>query len=86
MKDFAGQTHVDVALLDIEIIGGNGLGLAKQLQALDPRTNIIFLTCHPEFAGEAFDLFASGYILKPLTSKKVKDQMAKLRYPVNGLT
>lgn len=77
---FAAQTQTDVAFLDIELIGESGLDLARRLQELNPRTNIIFLTCHPEYSGDAFALFASGYVLKPLTEKKVREQLAHLRY------
>ena len=83
---FARDTRVDVAFLDIELIGESGIGFAQQLLELNPRINLVFLTCHPEYAGEAFSLFASGYALKPLTEKKAREQLAHLRYPVSGLS
>lgn len=83
---FARETRVDVAFLDIELIGESGIKLAQGLLALNPRANLVFLTCHPEYADEAFSLFASGYALKPLTEKKAREQLAHLRYPVSGLS
>lgn len=83
---FAEGVRVDIAFLDIELVGESGIDLARKLLAINPRTNIIFLTCHPEYSGEAFALFASGYILKPLTPEKISEQMAHLRYPVSGVS
>ena len=71
---------------DIELVGGNGLDLARSLLRLNPLCNIIFLTSHPEYAGEALDLFCSGYVMKPLSPTKIRTQMGHLRHPVAGLT
>ena len=83
---FAASTRVDIAFLDIELFGESGIELAGELQALNPHTNIIFLTGHPEYAGEALKLHCSGYLLKPLTPDKTRAEISHLRYPVKGLT
>ena len=83
---FAKAQQVDIAFLDIELVGGNGLDLARELLQQNPRCNIIFLTSHPQYAREALELFCSGYILKPLSPAKIREQAAHLRYPVSGLT
>ena len=83
---FAGSTRVDIAFLDIELSGESGIELAEELCTLNPHTNIIFLTGHPEYAGEALNLHCSGYLLKPLTPEKVRTEILHLRYPVKGLS
>lgn len=83
---FAKSRRVDVAFLDIELQGSSGLDLAKELTSLNPFVNIIFLTGHPEYAGEALDLFCSGYILKPLNKSKIRNQISHLRHSVSGLS
>ena len=83
---FAKSCKVDIAFLDIELQGSSGLDLAKELTSLNPYVNIIFLTGHPEYAGEALDLFCSGYILKPLNKNKIRNQITHLRHNVSGLT
>ena len=83
---FAKTQRVDIAFLDIELVGGNGLDLARGLLQCHPRCNVVFLTSHPEYAREALELFCSGYIMKPLSSAKIREQAAHLRYPVPGLT
>ncbi len=82
---YAQSNHVDIAFLDIELFGESGIELAEQLSAINPRINIIFLTGHPEYAHDALKLHCSGYILKPLTTDKICEEIAHLRFPVQGL-
>ena len=83
---FAAGTRVDIAFLDIELCDESGIDLAKELSALNPHTNIVFLTGHSEYAGDALSMHVSGYILKPLTPDKVREEIRHLRYPVKGLS
>ena len=66
--------------LDIEMRGMDGITLAKQLLQAEPKTNIIFTTGYGEYAGRAFDIHASGYIMKPVTEEKVRAELSALRY------
>ena len=38
-----------------------------------------------EYAMDAWELGVSGYILKPLTLERVKQELSVLRFPVHGL-
>ena len=82
---FAAGNRIAVAFLDVELFGESGVDLAKKLQSINPRTNIIFLTGHSEYTAEALELHCSGYLLKPLTPAKILGEIAHLRYPVRGL-
>lgn len=62
----------DIAFLDIHMRGMNGVELAKELKAVNPKMNIIFVTGFSEYAGDAMSLHASGYIMKPVTAEKIK--------------
>ena len=84
--EYAESNRIDVAFLDVELFGESGVNLAEQLTALHPRVNIIFLTGHTEYMGEAWKMHCSGYILKPLTPEKIRHEIAHLRFPVRGLT
>lgn len=77
----AKEKVIDVALLDVEMPEMNGVDLAKNLQAIHPRVNIIFLTGYKEYMPDAFGLYASGYLLKPVKEADVRDALAHLRYP-----
>ena len=82
---FAESNRVDIAFVDIELFNESGLVLAQQLSAVNPRTNIIFLTGHTEYTADALRQHCSGYLLKPLTPEKIKTEIAHLRYPVKGI-
>jgi len=66
--------------------GTNGPAVAKKLKEIKPKINIIFLTAHSEYARDAFELFPSGYILKPVTSEALERAFMNLRYPVDPKT
>ena len=84
--EFARSCPVSVAFLDIELPGENGMGLGQELAAINPRTNIIYLTNYAEYGLEAARSHCSGYILKPLTPELIHGEMAHLRFAVRGLT
>ena len=72
----------DVAMLDIHMRGINGVELAKQLKKTNPKMNIIFVTGFSEYKGDAMDMKASGYIMKPVTKEKVAAELEDLRFPI----
>lgn len=71
---------VEVAFLDIEMPGMTGLQLAKKIKEKEPGCNIIFTTAYQEYALDAFQMHASGYLLKPVTQKAIREEMKNLRY------
>ena len=75
------QGPMDAAFLNLEMPGMNGLGLARMIQKLQPRCNIIVVTEHPEHALEALQIFVSGFLLKPANEDDVKNVLKHLRYP-----
>lgn len=74
--------QIDVAFLDILMGGMNGLVLAKHLKELYKGTNIIFVTGHSQYAGNAFDIHASGYLMKPVSPQQVRQELEDLRSPL----
>ena len=68
---YATDNPVDIAFLDINMRGIGGLGLAERLTQLHPRCKIIFCTGYEEYAVSAFQLHASGYLMKPITAEAV---------------
>ena len=82
--EYARDNLCDVAVLDIEMRDLKGTVLAEKLKELNPNINIIFTTGYSEYAPEAFSMHASGYLMKPVTSEKVKRELEELRNPVKG--
>ena len=78
--------YLDAALLDIDMPGMNGLTLAEKLTYRQPTVNIIFITGHPEFALESYEVYASAFLLKPVTSDKLKSAFANLRHKIPEIT
>ena len=81
---FAKGNHVDVAFLDVEMVGMNGVELAERLKRYHPDINIIFSTGYGHYRDAAFDLHASGYLTKPITPGKVKKELDNLRRPIHN--
>jgi DNA-binding LytR/AlgR family response regulator len=68
----------DLALLDIEMPGGNGVQLAAALRERGVRC-VIFSTAHAEHALQAFELAALDYLLKPYTAERLAAALARVR-------
>lgn len=63
----------DIIMLDISMPTMNGLDVAKQLRAAVPRAKLIFVTMmsEPFYISQAFELGASGYVLKQSASTEL---------------
>lgn len=79
----AEEKEFNIAFLDINMSGMNGVELAKKLTQRYPRLNIIFTTGYSEYMPQAFDLHVSGYLTKPITPAKIKKELEHLRYPLD---
>lgn len=78
----AKEVEIDIAFLDIEMPGLNGIALAKELKKIHPTTNLIFVTAYNNYAIDAYQLHASGYVLKPVSAESIRREVDGLRYPV----
>ena len=73
---------VDVAFLDIEMPGVNGLSLAHRLKRASPDTNVVFVTGYPEYALDAWNTHASAFLVKPVDEADVRRALNSLRIPL----
>lgn len=76
------KQHIDIAFLDIEMPIINGIALAKSLKQINPLINIIFVTAYDNYALEAMEMHASGYVSKPVNEEKIEKEIDGLRYPI----
>ena len=60
--------HPEIVFADIEMPGMNGLEMIRNLSG--QVTAPIFVTSHPEFAAEGYELDAFDYLVKPLSSER----------------
>lgn len=79
------ETPIDIAFLDIEMPVLGGIELAKRLKRVHPQVNVIFVTAYSEYALDAYQIHASGYVTKPVNVAKIKQEVEGLRYPVQLL-
>lgn len=66
----------DLVFLDVEMPGLNGLDLLRQLKNKIPLA--VFITSHPEFALDGFELSALDYILKPITAERFSVAVSRI--------
>ena len=76
----------DIVIMDIEMGSKNGISLAKKILEIKPRTNIIYITGHPQYALESYSTYASTFLVKPVTTEHLRDAFSHLRFPVSRLT
>lgn len=67
----------DLIFLDIEMPGMSGLVAADSLSKLCPEAGVIFVTAHDQYAVDAFDTHAVGYVLKPVAKEKLLKALAR---------
>ena len=82
LLESAEKSGCDVAFLDIHMRGMTGVEVAKRLKEINPKMNIIFVTGFSEYKGDAMDMKASGYIMKPITKEEVAEELNNLRFPI----
>lgn len=61
----------DVILLDIRMPGLDGIETAHHLNALESSPAVVFTTAYDEYAIDAFEARAIGYVLKPVRRSKL---------------
>ena len=66
----------DLALLDIDMPGMNGIELAAAIREKQPKLPIVFLTGYAQYALEAYSVHPSGYLLKPVNKEKLSAEIA----------
>ncbi|MBB6340474.1 two-component system response regulator AlgR [Pseudomonas fluvialis] len=71
----------DVVLLDIRMPGLDGLQVAAKLCERDAPPAVIFCTAHDEFALEAFQVSAVGYLVKPVRPEALREALKKAERP-----
>lgn len=78
----------DIAFLDIDMPGINGLELAERLSELRPAADVVFTTAYDQYALEAFEVNAADYLLKPVRRERLAKTISNLakrrRQPEEG--
>lgn len=70
--------HYDLLFLDIFIHDMSGLDLAQQVRRQNKYIRIVFYSTRNDFAAESYDVGASYYIQKPVTSNDIMRMIERL--------
>jgi len=77
----------DLAILDIDFQDSKntGISLAQKIQKINKWIAVIFVTCHSEYAMEAFRLQVLGYLEKPINKSHLEIVMKKVIIYLKGI-
>ncbi len=73
------QQHFDIAFLDIQMPGLDGLQLLRELRRLPAPPLVVFSTAYNQHAVSAFELEAVDYLLKPLEETRLQQCITRLK-------
>lgn len=85
LKSFDSTQPFDFVFLDVDMPKMNGLEAGETLNKLSPKTIIIFVSSYPQFAIDAFDCNAIGYLLKGCNQEKFNRTIEKAIYKYKDL-
>lgn len=86
--DIVENTDINIALLDIEMPGMNGIELAKLIREKNHDCIIIFITAYDrfEYAIEAMHIKAFDYLLKPWNEEKLTGLISEAISSIKGIS
>ncbi len=73
----AARLAPDIVLLDIRMPGMEGIETAHHLNAMNPAPAVVFTTAYDEYAIDAFEARAIGYVLKPVRRSRLTGALAQ---------
>lgn len=81
--DIIEKNLVDIALMDIDLPGIDGIEASRVIRAINPSLKIIFITAYRDYAFDSYELKASDYILKPIDFDRVKANISEIIKDIN---
>ena len=72
LRTAVSKEKFDLLMLETEIGGESAIDFARELRLAGNDCDIIFVTQNADYALAAYDVFPIGYIIKPLTKKKLR--------------
>ena len=73
------QLRPQVVFLDVEMPHKTGVEAARIIQDMDPSIILIFATAHDEYMGDAFEVYAFDYLVKPFKVERVLKTLERAR-------
>ena len=73
------QLRPQIIFLDVEMPHKTGVEAARVIQDMDPSIILIFATAHDEYMGDAFEVYAFDYLVKPFKVERVLKTLERAR-------
>jgi len=73
------QLKPDVVFLDVEMPEMNGIETARAIQDQNPNIVMIFATAYEGYMGDAFEVYAFDYLMKPFKIERVVQTLERVR-------
>ncbi len=67
----------DILFLDILLEELDGIQTGQQIRSMDAKTDIIYCTAMTDFALDAYEVHAKGYLVKPYDPDKIEAVLAQ---------
>ncbi len=74
----------DLAFLDIDMPGMDGLEMVEEVRKLDCQPSVIFTTAYGQFAVKAFEVGVVDYLVKPVADDRLEDALDRVRQRLGG--
>lgn len=75
--EWVSNNPVDIAFLDMEMPVISVLELAKKLHEINCNIRVIFVTAYSQYALDAFNVDAIGYVMKPYMRDEIRKEIDK---------
>lgn len=72
------KLNPQVVFLDVDMPGKTGIECARLIQDQNPACVLIFATGHEEYMGEAFEVYAFDYLVKPFKLERLAQTLERI--------
>lgn len=79
MLELFDREHPQAVILDVEMPEMDGIQCARVIQDSSPLTIIVFATAHEQYMGDAFEVYAFDYLLKPFRVERALKTLELIR-------
>lgn len=76
---FLHSNDIDLIFLDIEMGPIDGISLARHIKEIQPNALIIFVTGHPRFALEGYEVYPVDFLIKPINTQRLEKALSKVK-------
>lgn len=76
---FLQNNNIDLLFLDIEMGQIHGIELARHIKSIHPNALIIFVTGHPGFALEGYEVYPVDFLIKPINILRLEKALNKVK-------